>query len=106
MRRTGHRPAIDWEGAGGEIHFMKRTLPLVVALLVLLVPSAAGADVPDKWTRWFADTPATPIPPLDFSGPNLFAAGESNGVFKSVAVTGPWSQQNSGLDSVPAQSVR
>src|SRR3954451_17497566 len=85
---------------------MKRTLPLAIALLVLLVPSVAGADVPDKWTRWLADTPDTTIRSLDFIGPNLFAAGESNGVFSSLAVTGPWSQQNSGLGSVPAQSVR
>src|SRR3954469_7794108 len=86
---------------------MKRTLAPVLALLALLVPVAgAGADVPDKWTRWFADTPDTTVRSLDFIGPNLFAAGESNGVFKSFAVTGPWTQQNAGLDSVPAQSVR
>src|SRR3954453_4814810 len=85
---------------------MKRTLPLAIALLVLLVPSVAGADVPDKWTRWLADNPDTTIRSLDFIGPNLFAAGEANGGFNSLAVTGPWSQQNAGLDSVPAQSVR
>src|SRR3954465_10053340 len=85
---------------------MKRTLTLVFALLVLLVPSTAGADVPDTWTRWLAEAPDTTIRSLDFIGPNLFAAGESNGVFSSPAGGGPWSQQNSGLDSVPAQSVR
>src|SRR3954451_14525870 len=85
---------------------MKRTVPLAIALLVLLGPSCAGADVPAKWTRWLADTPDTTIRSLDFIGPNLFAAGESNGVFSAHADTGPWMQQNGGLDSVPAQSVR
>src|SRR4051812_50117444 len=85
---------------------MKRTLPLAIALLVLLVPSVAGADVPDKWTRWLADTPDTTIRSLDFIGPNLFAAGESNGVFKSLAVTGPWGQQNGGRASGPGRRAR
>src|SRR4051795_7709266 len=85
---------------------MKRTLTLAFALLMLLVPATAGAAVPDNWSRWLADAPDTTIRSLDFIGPNLFAAGESGGGFNAHASTGPWTQQNAGLDSVAAQSVR
>jgi hypothetical protein len=79
---------------------------LVVAAASLSIAAPATAALPDKWTRWVADTPDTTIRSLDFIGPSLFASGESNGVFNSPTVVGPWSQQNSGLASVPAQSVR
>ncbi len=77
-----------------------------MALLLLLPPAAAQAAAPDKWLRWQADLPDTTIRSLDFIGPTLVAGGESNGVFFSPTAAGPYSQQNTGLDSVPAQSIR
>src|SRR3954454_15183351 len=85
----------------------KRLLALALSVLtvVLATATSASAAVPDNWSRWLADAPDTTIRSLDFIGPDLFAAGESNGVFNSGAAHGPWSQQTSGLDDPTKQSV-